>query len=436
MAVKIAAVTPGTPAQRAGICAGMTLVSINRAPIRDVLDYRFYMTNSRLRLVLQDEAGHQRVLRIRKDEYEDLGLEFSTYLMDRQQTCKNKCIFCFVDQMPKGMRESLYFKDDDSRMSFLFGNYITMTNLTDEDIRRIIQMHISPINVSVHTTNPQLRVRMMKNPQAAASLDYLRQLTQAGIKVNAQLVLCPGINDGPELERSLRDLAALGPNLESVACVPVGLTKFREGLEPLVPYDENTARRVIEDIHRFSGAYFEEHGRRMAYPSDEFFLLASLPIPDGEYYGDYDQLENGVGLLALLREELISALRLSDAPQGLHREISLATGKAAGDWMKMLVGLVRERFPGLVCHVYSIENHFFGERITVAGLLTAQDLLGQLRGKPLGQELLLPGVMLRQDEDVFLDDMSLEEFRRQLGVGVRPVGNDGFELLSALLGHS
>lgn len=433
MAVRITAVVPGSPAARAGICAGWQLEAINQNEIEDVLDYQFYSTEKKLKIDLQDETGKGRHIAIRKEEYEDLGLEFASYLMDRQHHCKNKCIFCFVDQMPPGMRETLYFKDDDARLSFLFGNYITLTNLRQKDIDRMIKMHISPVNISVHTMDPALRQKLMGNPAAASSLDFLRQLAAAGIKINTQLVLCPGINDGEQLVRSLQELGNLYPSVESIAAVPVGLTKYREGLFPLRPYTQEEARAVIETIHRFSEDFLAREGVRLAYPADEFFLKAQMPIPDDEYYGEFNQLENGVGLLSLLRREIADELEDWE-DEGLSRRVSLATGEAAAPFLREQIAQIKKRFPGLDCTVYEIRNDYFGEHITVAGLVTATDLIRQLKGKDLGEELLIPGVMLRHEQDRFLDDQTIEDVQRALGVSVRTVDNDGTQFLLALLG--
>ncbi len=433
MAVRITAVVPGSPAARAGICAGWQLEAINQNEIEDVLDYQFYSTEKKLKIDLQDETGKGRHIAIRKEEYEDLGLEFASYLMDRQHHCKNKCIFCFVDQMPPGMRETLYFKDDDARLSFLFGNYITLTNLRQKDIDRMIKMHISPVNISVHTMDPALRQKLMGNPAAASSLDFLRQLAAAGIKINTQLVLCPGINDGEQLVRSLQELGNLYPSVESIAAVPVGLTKYREGLFPLRPYTQEEARAVIETIHRFSEDFLAREGVRLAYPADEFFLMAQMPIPDDEYYGEFNQLENGVGLLSLLRREIADELEDWE-DEGLSRRVSLATGEAAAPFLREQIAQIKKRFPGLDCTVYEIRNDYFGEHITVAGLVTATDLIRQLKGKDLGEELLIPGVMLRHEQDRFLDDQTIEDVQRALGVSVRTVDNDGTQFLLALLG--
>lgn len=434
MAVLISGIESHSPASRVGMEAGETLLYINGNEIADVLDYRFYMTDRRLDIVTRTFSGEQKRYRIQKDEYEDLGLEFDTYLMDRQMSCKNKCIFCFIDQMPKGMRPSLYFKDDDSRMSFLFGNYVTMTNMTDHDIERIIKMHISPINVSVHTTNPELRVKMMANPRAGSCLSYLRRLADAGIKINAQLVLCPGINDGEELRRTLSDLEALMPALESVSCVPVGLTKFREGLYPLRSYTREEAAATIDLIHSFSDRFYEQYGNRIAYPSDEFFLQAGRPFPNVEYYGALDQLESGVGMMSLLEDEFEQALD-GVASRTINRKLSTATGQASYPLIKKLADRLMERFPGLTVQVFPIENHFFGPEITVSGLVTGRDLTEQLAGKELGEALLIPSVMLRHEQDCFLDDMTVEEAESRLGVTLRAVANDGFLLADAMAGE-
>lgn len=434
MPVLIERVEPRSPAARAGIRAGDTLLSIDGHEIGDVLDYRFYMTSPEIGLSLL-RGGKPYTCIIRKGEYDDLGLEFETYLMDRQLSCKNKCVFCFIDQMPPGMRDTLYFKDDDSRLSFLFGNYITLTNVTDADIDRIIQMHISPVNVSVHATDPDLRVRMMKNPAAASSLRYLPKLTGAGIRVNTQLVLVPGWNDGTALEKSLRDLGELGPNLQSISCVPVGLTRYREGLEHLRPFDAADALDTIEIIHRFADRMERERGTRIAYPSDEFFLLAGLETPPSAYYGDFDQLENGVGLVSLLRDDFAAAMADDDG-NGAAAHLSIATGELAYPLISSLSRRVMDKHPDVQINVYSISNAFFGERITVAGLVTGRDIIHQLSGRPLGDRLLFPAVMLRREGDRFLDDVTVEELSEALGVPAAPVENDGWALYDAMTGAS
>lgn len=432
MAVRITGVEPGTPAIRAKIVPGDTLISINGNPITDVLDYRFYMTDEVLNLLLCNQEKEVRTVLVKKDEYEDLGLEFETYLMDKQMGCRNKCIFCFVDQTPKGMRPSLYFKDDDTRMSFLFGNYTTLTNLKDGDIQRIIKMHISPINVSVHTTNPKLRVEMMGNPSAGEKLGYIKMLTDGGIKVNTQLVLCPGINDGPELERSLSDLAQLTPNLQSIAVVPVGLTKHRQGLYPLHSYTKEEAKKVIETVDRWGDHFFAQYGQRIAYASDEFYLLAQQPVPQPEFYGEFDQLEDGVGMLALMKQEFSSALEMA-GPMEIRRRVTVATGVSAYPLLASLAQKAMEKYPGVTIHVVEIKNNFFGSQVTVAGLITGQDLVGQLSGRDLGEGVLIPSCMLRHEQDKFLDDMTIEQAEQALGVPMQTVENDGFDLLEKMV---
>lgn len=436
MAVYITGVEERSPAARHGICAGEWLVSINGHPVRDVLDYRFYETESELTVCIENEQGEQREIHLRKPQYSFLGLQFETYLMDQQRRCRNNCIFCFIDQMPPGMRESLYFKDDDDRLSFLFGNYITLTNLTQEEVDRITEMHISPINVSVHTTNPELRVKMMGNRFAGQSLDFLYQLAQRGTRLNGQLVLCPGINDGAELRRSLNDLKALYPAMQSIAAVPVGLTKYRDGLPEISPYDAKAAGEVIDIIEAFSAQCRAEFGTGLAYAADEFYLKAGRPLPEEAAYDDYPQLENGVGSITLLRTQVTEMLDEMEAPLSLPREraISLVTGEAAAPLLQELVQAAQEKCPRLHCTVYPIRNEFFGPQITVAGLVTGGDILNQLQGRPLGDELLLPAVMLRHEGDLFLDDVSLTDLEKKLGVPVTVVGEDGAELLEKIYG--
>lgn len=434
MAVTIGGVERRSKADKAGLRPGDQILTVNGHPVNDVLDYRFYTTDSRLLIEIRHPDGKEKNVRIRKREYEELGLDFETYLMDRQHSCKNKCVFCFIDQLPGGMRESLYFKDDDARLSFLFGNYITLTNLCDADIDRIIAMHISPVNVSVHTTNPELRVRMMKNPHAGESLKYLRRLADAGIALNCQLVLCPGYNDGEELKRSMRELAELMPALQSCAAVPVGLTKYREGLEPLTPFTPQTAGAVIDSMTAFGDRMLEQYGRRVFYPSDEFYLQAGRELPDSDFYEDFAQIENGVGLWSSLRDDFLQAL--SEEPQNdTVRHISLATGTSAAKLLQFLVDELQKKWHNLTCKVYPIQNDFFGPLINVAGLVTGGDLTGQLKDKELGEELLIPCSMLRQEDSVFLDDLPLSRAEELLHTPIRTVSNDGWELLAALTGR-
>ena len=434
MSVIINDIEPNSPAARTKISAGDTLVSINGHEIMDVLDYRFYQEDTKIIAEIINAAGKVKKIRIKKDEYEELGLLFDTYLMDSKRSCKNKCIFCFIDQLPKGLRESLYFKDDDSRLSFLFGNYITLTNITEHEIERIISMHISPINISVHTTNPELRVRMMANKNAGNVLQIINRFNDAGIRMNCQLVLCPGINDGAQLERSLRDITSL-EMMECIAAVPVGLTKHREGLAKLEPFNEQTAGAVLDIIDRFGDECIKKYGTRRVYGADEFYLSSKRPIPEAEYYGDFLQLENGVGLWALLRKESSDALNDSDVTINKPRRISLATGVGAAPLLQSISAACTKKYPSVQCDVYPIKNDFFGELITVSGLVTATDIIKQLKGKDLGEELLIPSSMLRSEGDMFLDSITIEELSNELNVQITPINNDGYDLISAILGE-
>lgn len=433
MGVKISGVERHSPAAKAGLQVGETLLQIDSNEIEDVLDYRFYMTAERLTLLIQSPDGEKRRVRIRKGEYEDLGLDFETYLMDEQRSCRNKCVFCFIDQMPPGMRETLYFKDDDARMSFLYGNYITLTNLSEHDIERTIRMKISPINISVHTTNPELRCRMMNNRFAGKALDIMQRLANAGIAMNAQLVLCPGLNDGEELKRSLRDLLKLAPTLKTISCIPVGLTKYRDNLYPLRPYTKDEAAATIDLIDSFGDQALEAFGDRICYASDEFYLLAGRKLPAPAFYGDFNQLENGVGMLTLQRQQFEMALEDFE-PDDKPRSLSVVTGLAAAPQIKELVSLAEKRWPGLHCTVYPVVNDFFGHNITVAGLITGRDMIAQLKGKDLGEWLLFPDVMLRFHTDVFLDDITQSQIEDELGVPMVPVqADDGYELLRNMI---
>ncbi len=434
MSVLIKSVESGSAAMRAGIKAGQTLVSINGHDIRDILDFRFYETERRVTVTVTDPDGTSHDHIIIKGEYESIGLEFETYLMDKQRSCKNKCVFCFVDQMPKGMRSSLYFKDDDERLSFLFGNYITLTNLSERELERIVQMKITPVNVSVHTTNPELRVKMMKNPGAAKIMERLKFLADGGISLNCQLVLCPGWNDGKELERSLNDLFALAPQVQSIALVPVGLTAHREGLEELRLFTPEEARQVIETAKRYA-AIARAHGwGSIVWPADEFYITAGLPFPSPDDYEDYPQLDNGVGIVPLLEEEFSQALEDADGDD-LPHAATIATGVSIAPTISVLLDKAREIFPGGDWEVVPIENDFFGHSITVAGLVTGGDIIKQLSGHTIkGERLLIPQVMLRHGGDMFLDDITPQQVEEALGAALSTVPNDGYELLDALLG--
>ena len=444
MAVMIRDVTPGSLAARHGITPGTSLLQINEHEINDVLDYQFYLTEDVLHLYLRTNDGKFKKKKIRKsDEYEDLGLIFDTYLMDKQMRCANKCIFCFVDQLPDGMRQSLYFKDDDSRLSFFYGNYVTLTNMTDKDIDRIINMHISPINISVHTMNPELRVRMMKNPKSGDSLRLLYKLVEAEVPLNTQLVLCPEINDGDELRYTLEKLGNLQPSIQSIACVPLGVTKYRDGLEPLKTYTKERAAATIDIIDEYGAEFAEKYGRRLVYASDEFYILAGRELPDADYYEGYLQLDNGVGLCRSFMDDIDDVL--SD-PAGLESPaeptvVSVACGTAVYRVMNECCQKIAQHFDNIAINVYPIENDFFGHTVTVSGLIVGQDLTAQLKDKNLGDALFIPPTMVRttypQDhspDDLMLDDMTISMCSEQLaGIPILLSGEDGYEFIRKIL---
>lgn len=431
MAVKIFDVTTGSHADKAGIKKGETLLSINSNEIVDVLDYRFYQVNRKLTLEVADEDKNVRTIEMTKGEYEEIGLEFETYLMDKQHSCRNKCIFCFIDQLPKGMRESLYFKDDDSRLSFLFGNYITLTNITEHEIERIIKMHISPINVSVHTTNPELRCKMMNNRFAGDTLKYLKRFADAGITLNCQIVSCPGINDGDELVRTLTDLENLGVNMTAI--VPVGLTRYRENLYPLVPYNKETAGQTIDIIEKMGDECVKKHGRRIFFPGDEFYLLAEREIPSPEFYEDFSALEDGIGMIAYLTDDVGWKLEELDADESLCHKVTIACGEGVFPYMKRIMSMINEKFPNITINARAIKNNFFGGGVNVSGLVTGGDLIDQLRDDDLGDRLIITSSMLRFENDLFLDDVSTDDVERELGVTLVPVNNNGNDLVEAVI---
>ncbi len=430
MAVIISSVDPRSPAGRAGIKAGERLLSLNGHTVRDVLDYQFYSTEQEVELVTCLPGESPRTTRIKKGEYTDLGLGFESYLMDEQQRCRNRCIFCFIDQNPPGLRESLYFKDDDERLSFLFGNYITLTNLTEREVRRIIEMRIAPMNISVHTMDPKLRAAMMGNKNAGAVLSYMKRFYEAGIPMNVQLVLVPGINDGEALRFSLEALRDYRPVLASVACVPVGLTAHREGLPSLRPFTKAEAAAVIELTH----SILDHEGQRFAYPSDEFFLLAGYPMPDCDYYGDFAQLENGVGMSALFKDEFVRTLEDTE-PGSKPPRLTLLTGEAAAPLLTELVARAKAVLPDLEAEVIAVKNHFFGGHVSVAGLVTGRDILSATKGRNLGDRVVFPDAMLRREGDLFLDDMRPEELELACGRPFICCPTEGGALAELLLGR-
>ena len=425
-------IVPGSIADELGIEPGDRLLSVNGHEIEDIFDYQFYTEDEELLLLIEKEDGEQWELEIEKDADEALGMEFGEGLMDEYRSCRNKCIFCFIDQMPEGMRDTLYFKDDDSRLSFLQGNYVTLTNMSGHDIERIIRYRLEPINISFQTTNPDLRCRMLHNRFAGDALKKVDMLYQGGIEMNGQIVLCKGVNDGEELERSIRDLTAYLPLLRSVSVVPVGLTKFRDGLYPLEPFTKDEAKQVLETIHRWQEKIYAGYGVHFIHAGDEWYLLAEEEIPNEERYDGYLQLENGVGMLRLLLDEFEEAFNKT-AGDSRKRELSIATGRLAYPYLEKMARKMEQKFPGLCIHVYAVRNDFFGERITVSGLVTAQDIIAQLKGRNLGERLLIPCNMLKADEDVFLDDYTVSQVSDALQVPLVIVKSSGQDLVDAIL---
>ena len=428
----IKSIDRGSPLHRKAH-VGDAVIAINGNKIIDVLDYKFFAYDSRLKVLLRRPDGSEYEVAVRKSEGGDLGLEFESYLMDTPRSCANNCVFCFIDQLPEGMRRTMYFKDDDARLSFLMGNYITLTNLSKREIERIIALHISPINVSVHTTNPALRCKMLQNPRAGESIETMRRFAAAGIVMNCQIVCCPGLNDGEELLRSMRDLEEMYPGVHSVSIVPVGLTRFREGLYPLTPYTKELAAETIDMVTAFGDECLKRHGTRIFFCGDELYIKAERELPPDEFYEEHTQLENGVGMIRLLETEFRSALMLSDEPDGLP--FSIATGVSAAPYFEKLLGMAKEKYGTIKGQVYAIENDFFGRSINVTGLITGQDLIRQLKGRELGERLLISQNMLRREEMDFLDDVTLEQASKELGVPIYPIEQDGFALWDAMAGE-
>lgn len=429
-------VMPGSIAEELEIEAGDVLVEINGNKIEDIFDYQYYIQDEYIEVLIRKPSGEEWLLEIDKEYDEDLGITFENGLMDDYRSCHNKCIFCFIDQMPKGMRDTLYFKDDDSRLSFLQGNYVTLTNMSDEDVDRIIRYNLSPINVSFQTTNPELRCRMLNNRFAGQALEKAWKLAQAGITMNGQIVLCKGVNDGEELARSIRDLSNYLPNLESVSVVPVGLSKYRDGLYPLEPFTKEDAKQVLDLIHKWQDKLYPEYGLHFIHASDEWYILAEEELPEEERYDGYLQLENGVGMLRLLINEFQDAfaeLKVTKGAQIPKRELSIATGRLAYSFIADMADQLMEQYPQLKIHIYPIRNDFFGEMITVSGLLTGQDILAQLKGQALGEKLLLPQNVLKSGEAVFLDDMTLSELEKALQVSIDIVKSSGQDFLDAII---
>ncbi|HCQ73447.1 MAG TPA: radical SAM protein [Clostridiales bacterium] len=427
----ISKIEDGSPLKHR-IRVGDTLLAINGKEVIDVLDYKFFGYDPEVSVTVRTPEGLEHTVHVAKAEGQDLGLEFKTYLMDKPRSCANNCVFCFIDQLPKGMRRTMYFKDDDARLSFLLGNYITMTNLSDREIQRICDLHISPINVSVHATNPELRVKMLRNRFAGRCIDIMRRFAEAGIRMNCQIVCCPGLNDGDELERTMRELAEMHPAVHSVSIVPVGLTKFREGLYELKPFTPEHAGETIDLVTEFGDECLEKFGTRLFFCSDEMYICANRELPDDEFYEEHTQLENGVGMIRLLETEFKSALSLSDMPDGVP--FSIACGVSVAPFFEKLVCAAREKYDNIDGRVYAIENDFFGHSINVTGLITGGDLINQLKDKYLGERLFISQNMLRREEMDFLDDVLLEDAVTALGVPIYPIGQDGFDLWDAISG--
>ena len=434
--VKITEVEKGSLAEAAGLSVGDILVAINKNAINDVLDYRFYLAERKIKIEYERD-GRRKKVKIKKDEYDDIGLGFATPLMDEKQRCKNGCIFCFIDQNPKGLRESLYFKDDDSRLSFIHGNYITLTNMNDADVERIVKMRFSPINVSVHTTNPDLRVKMMKNKRAGEVLRYLDAFKDAGLSMCGQIVLCRGINDGEELVRSMKDLSRLFPNMGSVSVVPAGLTAHREGLYPLADFTKDEALAIVDAVNTFGDEMKRAHGSRMFFAADELYLKAELSIPDEDYYEGYPQLENGVGMMRSFISECEWALDSAEKTEcAEHRSVGVVTSAASYAMMCEIATRVCTYYPKTSIKVYKIKNKFFGESITVSGLITGRDICEQLSGEELPTELVIPRNALRHGEETFLCGMTVSELSDKLGVRVSIGEADGGAFVDALLGRA
>ncbi|MBO4902625.1 MAG: DUF512 domain-containing protein [Lachnospiraceae bacterium] len=434
----ITAVVTGSPIASYPVASGDRLIQLNGKPVEDIFDYQFLVEDTSVDVLIRKaEDGAEVSFHVEKNEDEDLGLVFENGFMDRYRSCANRCIFCFIDQNPPGMRETLYFKDDDSRLSFLQGNYVTLTNMSDHDIDRIIHYHLSPINISVHTTDPELRCKMLHNRFAGEALKKIQRLYDAEIKMNGQIVLCKGINDGEQLKKSIGDLSAYLPHMESVSVVPVGITKYRDGLYPLDPFERADAEEVLEIIHTCQADLYSKYGTHFIHASDEFYLLTGRELPAADTYDGYLQLENGVGMLRLLLDEFEEAMENARQKRffAKKRTVSIATGMLVYPTVKKLCDRLMERFPKLTVHVYAIRNDFFGERITVSGLLTGQDIVAQLQGKELGQTLFLPGNILKADEEILLDDMRLCDLERTLQVKTDIVKSSGWDFVEKISGN-
>ena len=424
-------IEPYSIADEAGLEIGDKLISINGHDFHDILEYRYLTAEYEVTLEVLKKDGTTEMITVEND-YEDLGIEFAEGLIDEAQSCKNKCIFCFIDQLPKGMRETVYFKDDDTRLSFLQGNYVTLTNMSDEEIDRLIKMRVSPINVSVHATEPELRCKMLNNRFAGKCYDIMKRFAENDIYMNCQIVLCPGINDGENLKRTLSDLGALFPNVNSISVVPVGLTRYRDGLYPLTPFTKESSAETIRFVEEIQNEFLEKLGTRLVYLSDEFYVDAGIPVPDAESYEGFPQIENGVGLIASMQEEFDSAMRLLKNKKR-SRHVSVATGEIAEGFIKGLAEKIEQLCEGVKVDVYPIKNNFFGGGVSVSGLVCGCDIIKQLKDKIKTDTLLIPHSMLRDDDNIFLDDTTVEDVEKALDVKIVPVMNDGYEFVEKIL---
>ena len=429
----IKVVEKGSIAEELDVQPGDVLLKINGSPVEDVLEYRFLINDDYIEVLIRKASGEEWLLEIQKEPHEDLGLEFETGLMDRGKSCTNKCIFCFIDQLPKGMRKSLYFKDDDSRLSFLQGNFISLTNLEKADIERIIKYRISPLNVSVHTTHPGLRASMLGNPKAGEALGAMRTFLEKGLVINCQIVLCPGINDEENLERTLKPSYNMGHGIRRIGVVPVGITKHRKGLYPIRPFGGEDAVRVVGTVEKWQKTFQKEYESRVVYAADELYLKAGLPVPEAEAYQDFPQLENGIGMMALFQQQFDRQFEKTAWERQRPGSVSMATGVAAGNFVRVLVRRIKEAARDIKVHVHPVVNEFFGDTIDVSGLVTGGDLIRQLRGKELGDRLLVPENMLKSGEEVFLDDVTVTTVRESLGVEVEVCPVDGGDFLQKII---
>ena len=421
-------------ADELGIEVGDLLISINGEPINDIIEYRFLLSDEYLEVEIQKQNREVYIYEIEKDYDDDLGIEFTNPIIDKAKSCRNKCVFCFIDQLPKGMRETLYFKDDDSRLSFLQGNFVTLTNMSEEDINNIIKYRISPINISVHTTNPELRKTMIKNKFAGNLYSIMERLAEAQIQMNCQIVLCPGYNDKEELERTVSDLTKLYPYVNSAAAVPVGITKHREHLPNLEIFNEKTAGETIDQVDKLQKKYLKELGTRFIFLSDEFYIMANRKLLDYDEYEGFIQFENGVGMISKFEREIKDYLEnLSEDHKSKIKKVSIATGHSAYEFMCEMAKCIMEKCPNVQIDVYKIINNFFGDTITVSGLVTATDIIDQLKDKNLGETLYIPRSMLKADEEIFLDNITLENLSDIMGLEVVPCLNEGKDFIDKIL---